>query len=124
MVKYAIVTIFARQITERCRSGLTGTPGKRVCVKAYRGFESLPFRKDKKNFFMRIILIIASVLLLFVGVFGSALNHSPVEIRSNETKVDEWNLSYVKGQNLLSIKQIDSLTAYSNQSLVQSLISK
>ena len=29
---------------ERCRSGLTGTPGKRVYLKGYREFESLPLR--------------------------------------------------------------------------------
>src|SRR5207302_2231882 len=35
---------FANIHLERCRSGLTGTPGKRVCPKGYREFESLPFR--------------------------------------------------------------------------------
>ena len=29
---------------ERCRSGLTGTPGERVIAKTIRGFESHPFR--------------------------------------------------------------------------------
>ena len=29
---------------DRCRSGLSGTPGKRVLVKANRGFEALPVR--------------------------------------------------------------------------------
>ncbi len=30
---------------ERCRSGLTGSPGKTVYQKWYRGFESHPFRQ-------------------------------------------------------------------------------
>ena len=32
---------------EGCKSGLIGTPGKRVYRKLYREFESLPFRKPK-----------------------------------------------------------------------------
>ena len=31
-------------LTERCRSGLTGTPGKRVYLHGYREFESLSLR--------------------------------------------------------------------------------
>ena len=34
---------------DRCRSGLSGTPGKRVLVKANRGFESLPVRSVSKD---------------------------------------------------------------------------
>src|SRR5205823_11683344 len=34
---------------EGCKSGLIGTPGKRVCAKAYREFESLPFRKKVRS---------------------------------------------------------------------------
>ena len=31
--------------SDRCQSGLMGTPGKRVCRKRYRGFESLSVRQ-------------------------------------------------------------------------------
>ncbi len=34
---------------ERCPSGLRSTLGKRVCVYAYRGFESLPLRNNISN---------------------------------------------------------------------------
>ena len=34
---------------DRCRSGLSGTPGKRVLVKANRGFESLPVRTNVRT---------------------------------------------------------------------------
>ena len=36
---------------DRCRSGLSGTPGKRVLVKANRGFESLPVRTNVRTGF-------------------------------------------------------------------------
>ena len=32
------------QLRDRCRSGLSGSPGKRVLGKTNRGFESLPVR--------------------------------------------------------------------------------
>ena len=35
---------YSLMFRDRCRSGLSGTPGKRVLVKANRGFESLPVR--------------------------------------------------------------------------------
>ena len=37
------------EFRDRCRSGLSGTPGKRVLVKANRGFESLPVRSVSKD---------------------------------------------------------------------------
>jgi hypothetical protein len=37
------------RILERCPSGLRSTPGKRVYVNAYRGFESLSLRQTKKG---------------------------------------------------------------------------
>ena len=37
-------TADSSRISERCPSGLRSTLGKRVCVYAYRGFESLPLR--------------------------------------------------------------------------------
>ena len=47
MVKYVSLTgiqYICNAKPERCRSGLTGTPGERVYGKPYRGFESLSFR--------------------------------------------------------------------------------
>ena len=41
--------IYYLKIRDRCRSGLSGTPGKRVLVKANRGFESLPVRSVSKD---------------------------------------------------------------------------
>ncbi len=41
--------IYGFQFKDRCRSGLSGTPGKRVLVKANRGFESLPVRSASKD---------------------------------------------------------------------------
>jgi hypothetical protein len=73
---------------------------------------------------MRIALIVSSLLLLFLGVFSSSLSHPPVEIKTGVTKLDERNASYVNGQNHLSIKQIDSLTAFSNKNLSLALMSK
>ena len=35
---------YALQLRDRCRSGLSGSPGKRVLGKTNRGFESLPVR--------------------------------------------------------------------------------
>src|SRR5207302_1434136 len=35
----------SRAKKDGCRSGLTGTPGKRVWSKSHRGFESLPIRQ-------------------------------------------------------------------------------
>src|SRR5690625_2167804 len=37
-------SIFALAELERCQSGRSGSPGKRVCPYGYRGFESLPLR--------------------------------------------------------------------------------
>lgn len=67
---------------------------------------------------MRILLVILSIVLLFTGVFGSAINNTPVEIKSSPTLMDERTISFVKGQNHISIKDIDSLTAFSNRDLV------
>ena len=41
--------IYLFRFRDRCRSGLSGTPGKRVLVKANRGFESLPVRSSCKD---------------------------------------------------------------------------
>jgi hypothetical protein len=36
--------VYVLQLRDRCRSGLSGSPGKRVLGKTNRGFESLPVR--------------------------------------------------------------------------------
>ena len=36
--------VYILQLRDRCRSGLSGSPGKRVLGKTNRGFESLPVR--------------------------------------------------------------------------------
>ena len=41
--------IYDFRFRDRCRSGLSGTPGKRVLVKANRGFESLPVRTNVRT---------------------------------------------------------------------------
>ncbi|QQS38155.1 MAG: hypothetical protein IPM56_09535 [Ignavibacteriales bacterium] len=71
---------------------------------------------------MRKILVLLSIILLFAGVFGSALDKTPVEINPSPSNVDEWNLSYVNGQQRLSIKDIDSVTAFSNRKLALAII--
>ena len=40
---------YSFRFRDRCRSGLSGTPGKRVLVKANRGFESLPVRSASED---------------------------------------------------------------------------
>ena len=40
---------YSFRFRDRCRSGLSGTPGKRVLVKANRGFESLPVRTNVRT---------------------------------------------------------------------------
>jgi hypothetical protein len=73
---------------------------------------------------MRFFLILSSIMLLFIGVFGSTFINTPVEITPSASKIDERKLSYVKGQNHLSIKQIDSVTAFSNVNLAHILDNK
>ena len=36
--------VYVLKLRDRCRSGLSGSPGKRVLGKTNRGFESLPVR--------------------------------------------------------------------------------
>lgn len=43
---FAVLSTKLEASTERCRSGRTGSPGKRVYLYGYRGFESLPLRKS------------------------------------------------------------------------------
>ncbi len=43
------ITSFASQNAERCRSGLTGTPGKRVWAYTHRRFESCPLRQPQNT---------------------------------------------------------------------------
>ena len=38
------ILVYILQLWDRCRSGLSGSPGKRVLGKTNRGFESLPVR--------------------------------------------------------------------------------
>ena len=38
------ISVYALKLRDRCRSGLSGSPGKRVLGKTNRGFESLPVR--------------------------------------------------------------------------------
>ena len=38
------ISVYAFKLRDRCRSGLSGSPGKRVLGKTNRGFESLPVR--------------------------------------------------------------------------------
>ena len=38
------ILVYAFKLRDRCRSGLSGSPGKRVLGKTNRGFESLPVR--------------------------------------------------------------------------------
>ena len=38
------ILVYVLQLRDRCRSGLSGSPGKRVLGKTNRGFESLPVR--------------------------------------------------------------------------------
>ena len=42
---------------ERCQSGRMGHPGKVVCPKGHRGFESLSFRKNKNASLLRSIFV-------------------------------------------------------------------
>ena len=46
----------AQDNKDRCQSGLMGTPGKRVCRKRYRGFESLPVRHSLTTRGLRLFL--------------------------------------------------------------------
>ena len=38
------ILVYVLKLRDRCRSGLSGSPGKRVLGKTNRGFESLPVR--------------------------------------------------------------------------------
>lgn len=38
------IVVYVLKLRDRCRSGLSGSPGKRVLGKTNRGFESLPVR--------------------------------------------------------------------------------
>ena len=38
------IVVYILNLRDRCRSGLSGSPGKRVLGKTNRGFESLPVR--------------------------------------------------------------------------------
>ena len=38
------ILVYVFKLRDRCRSGLSGSPGKRVLGKTNRGFESLPVR--------------------------------------------------------------------------------
>ena len=47
---------------ERCRSGLTGTPGKRVYGKPYRGFESHSLRKCFTHIFLKVLKMVPIIM--------------------------------------------------------------
>ena len=73
---------------------------------------------------MRILLVAVSIVLLFSGIFGSAINDTPVEIKTSPSLKDKRTISFVRGQNLITIKDIDSVSAFSNKDLVLSIINK
>lgn len=82
-------------MTERCRSGLTGTPGERVYAKAYREFESLSFRK------MYFVYVLWSDKLQkrYVG-FTSNLSKRLAEHNSGKTPFTKtgmpWEIIYTE----------------------------
>ena len=43
------ILVYVLKLRDRCRSGLSGSPGKRVLGKTNRGFESLPVRSFLEN---------------------------------------------------------------------------
>ncbi len=55
---------------EGCESGLSGSLGKRVCGKPYRGFESLLFRKlsflHKKTVFSHFYPYFYDIIVLYL----------------------------------------------------------